>query len=179
MKQHFINFVTITAEINCRFCSYCNKPFIPNTAWQINCNKKCTALKYANTERGIRKQKENHKRYQAEGRAYYQTENGKKTNKLRSKKYRLLNNEKVTKYKKIKAREYAEKIKQKHGVTKTPEQMKKVVYYHRLNQRLARQSIKGTLAATTSLNNNDIIGIQQDIEQLKLLIKNTKIQLES
>lgn len=160
-------------------CSYCGNEFIKKCYNATTCGQKCSKTKYyqAHKKEMRVKSKEKYWRDKGQGKlVYYQTENGKKGNLRRSKKYRLLHEEELREYKNEKSREYTKKRKAIYGKTLSPEKMKELVKKMRVHQRVLRQSIKGRSTPSNIITQVDINALEKDIVELneiknKLLIK--------
>lgn len=169
MKPHFIK------------CADCGKEMEPMSEKHKFCSKKCRGNNWAknNKDKVAKSIKKNYLKQKANGTAYYMTDIGKKRNLERSKKFRRLNEEELREYKKMKGREYMAKNKEIYGKTQSPEKMKAVVKCCRLPQRLRRQSIKGTGAVMSDLNNIDIKALELDIFELNQKIEKAQKELEA
>lgn len=159
-------------------CLYCKKQFETISIRQKYCGKNCCQLAWSKTDKGKAQHKKVYEKAKMLGRANYQTAKGVEQNRLRSKKYRLLNTEKVKEYKRLKGIEYRKKKRELNGGNSylTPEETKlRRIKYDRLNQRLSRQSISGKLQTQSGLDERDISALELDVQQLQE--RKTKLQL--
>jgi len=167
MKLHFIR------------CP-CGKEVEQKVSRQIYCSIKCKYHYWNKTPKGKANSKRQYEQSKLRGTAYYTTAKGKANNLKRSKKYRLLHLDEVREYKKLKAREYCDKRRKINGTIYTAEETRKNRENHlRLNQRLVRQSIKGSLGSKTELNEQDINALEKDVKQLQEKIGKLVIQLSN
>lgn len=155
MKPHYI-----------KVCK-CGKQYSP-IGRQKYCSRKCLLHYWIKTPVGRACAKRQYEKSKIRGTAYYMTAAGKENNLKRSKTYRLLHYEELKKYKREKGREYNNKRRERNGGTilSLEETRKLRETSNRLNQRLARQSIRGTRGTMTDYNQVDIKALERDVEQL-------------
>lgn len=160
------------------FCSFCGKPYVKKVWNATTCSRKCSVLKYCQSDKHKIVSKRAYNRQKLRGTAYYMTETGKIGNLRRSKTYRLLHSKELTEYKRKKAKEKRDRNKLLYGWSINPAISKKNRAALRLNLRLTRQSIKGSLA---SCGNGGVNITQEDIQMLEtdiMMLRQRKARYE-